>query len=42
LQPDSQALVRDGDGLALVRRPEKTRILDDLFAAPACQEQSAN
>ena len=42
LQPESETLVRDGDGVALVRRPEKAGILDDLFTAPAAETQDAS
>jgi len=42
LQPESETLVCDGDGLALVRRPEKARILDDLFTAPATETQDVH
>lgn len=35
LQPDAEIVVRDGDGLALVRRPEKSQKIEALFAASA-------
>ncbi len=37
LQPDPDTQVHDGDGLALVRRPEKSQKIEELFAAPAPQ-----
>lgn len=41
LQPDSETLVRDGDGLALVRRPEKSQKIEELFNAPALETRNA-
>ena len=33
LQPDAEIVVRDGDGLALARRPEKASKIEQLFVA---------
>jgi voltage-gated potassium channel Kch len=35
IQPEQGMFVEAGDGLAIVRRPEKAQILEDLFAAAA-------
>jgi voltage-gated potassium channel len=34
LQPDADIVLRSGDGLALLRRPEKAQKIDELFSAP--------
>jgi voltage-gated potassium channel Kch len=35
LQPDAATLIRDGDGLALLHRPERSEIIESLFSARA-------
>ncbi|MDI9846766.1 NAD-binding protein [Rhodoblastus sp. 17X3] len=42
LQPDSEIAVREGDGLALVRRPEKAQRIIELFMAAALGEREVS
>jgi voltage-gated potassium channel len=37
LQPPGATIVRDGDGLAVIRRPERTKNLEGLFAAASVE-----
>jgi voltage-gated potassium channel len=41
LQPDPDTSVHAGDGLAVVRRPEKSQKIEELFTAPAPETQPA-